>query len=226
MQLMRTDTDVQQDVLEELRWEPSLRNDDIAAAVRGGVITLAGYVDSFLDKWKAERVASRVKGVKAVVNDLEVRLPTSAQRSDPEIARAVLDALQWNVWVPDDRIHVKIEKGWITLEGEADWYYEREEAERAVRRITGVRGITNLISVRSRPTPSDVKQRIRDALERGADFDADRITVEVEGEKAILRGTVRAYTEKRDAERAALNAPGVREVDNRVTVDPTIPAPV
>jgi len=226
MQLMRTDTDVQQDVLEELRWEPSLRNDDIAVAVRAGVITLAGYVDSFLDKWKAERVASRVKGVKAVANDLEVRLPTGSQRTDPEIARAVLDALRWNVWVPDERIRVKIEKGWITLEGETDWYYEREEAERAVRRITGVRGLTNLITVRSRPAPSDVKQRIKDALERGADFDADRITVEVDAEKAILRGTVRAYTEKRDAERAALNAPGVREVDNRITVDPTIPAPV
>jgi osmotically-inducible protein OsmY len=223
---MRTDTDVQQDVLEELRWEPSLRNDDIAVAVREGVITLAGFVDSFLDKWKGERVASRVKGVKAVVNDLEVRLPTSSQRADPDIARAVLDALKWNVWVPDDRVRVKIEKGWVTLEGEADWYYEREEAERAARRITGLRGITNLITVRSRPTPSDVKQRIKDALERGADFDADRITVEVEAEKVVLRGTVRAYTEKRDAERAARNAPGVRDVDNRVTVDPTIPAPV
>lgn len=226
MQLMRTDTDVQQDVLEELRWEPSLRNDDIAVAVRSGVITLAGYVDSYLDKWKAERVASRVKGVKAVVNDLEVRLPTTSQRNDPDIAHAVADALKWNVWVPDHRIRVRIDKGWVTLEGEADWYYEREEAERAVRRITGVRGITNLVSVRSRPTPSDLKQRIKDALERGADFDADRITIEIEEDKAILRGTVRAFTEKRDAERAALNAPGVRQIDNRITVDPTFPAPV
>jgi osmotically-inducible protein OsmY len=224
--LTRSDTDIERDVRSELKWETSLRDDDIAVGVRDGIVTLAGYVNSYYDKWKAERVAGRVRGVKGVVNDLDVKLPSSSERTDPELARAVVDALKWNIWVPQDRIKVKVEKGWVTLEGDVDWYYQKEEAQRAIRRLTGVRGVTNLITVKTRPAPSDVKKRIREALERGAEFDADNITVEVEGSKVILRGTVRSYAEKRDAERAARNAPGISEVDNRLTVDPTVPAPV
>jgi osmotically-inducible protein OsmY len=223
---MRSDHDIQEDVLAELRWEPSLSNDDIAVSVRDGVVTLAGFTDSYADKWKAERVASRIRGVKAVANDITVRLPSSSQRPDPDLAHAAVDALRWNILVPQDRIKVRVENGWITLEGEVDWYYQKEEAERAVRKLTGVKGVTNLVAVARRPAPSDVKQKIRSALERGAELDADRITVEVEGSRVVLRGTVRAYTEKRDAERAARNAPGVTEVENLLVVDPLVPAAV
>ena len=219
---MRTDTDIQKDVIAELKWEPGLRNDDIAVGVRDGVVTLAGYVDSYADRWRAERAASRVKGVRAVVNDIEVKLPSGSQRTDPEIARAAVEALEWNILVPHDRIKVKVDRGWVTLEGDVDYYYQAEEAERTVRQLTGVRGVTNLITVRTQPTPDDVKKRIREALERGAEFDAERITVEVQGHKVILKGTVRSYAELRDAERAARNAPGVTEVENRLTVDPTV----
>ena len=221
------DTEVQKDVVAELKWEQGLHDDDIAVAVRDGVVTLAGYANSYADKWKAERVASRVHGVKAVANNIEVRLPSSSERPDPEIARAAVNALKWNIWVPSDHVRVKVEKGWVTLEGDVDWYYQKEEAERALRKLTGIRGVSNLISVRQqRPKPSDVKKRVKEALERGAEFDAERITVEVDGSNVILRGTVRSYIEKRDAERAALNAPGVTGVENRLTVDPSVPAAV
>lgn len=223
---MRTDHEVQADVLAELRWEPSLANDDIAVAVRDGVVTLAGFADSWADRWKAERVASRVRGVKGVANDIKVKLPSSSERPDPDLARAAVDALKWNVLVPDDRIRVKVANGWLTLEGEVDWYYQKEEAESAVRKLWGVKGVTNLVTVAVRPVSSDVKEKIRDALERGAELDADRIRVEVEGSRVILRGTVRSYTEKRDAERAARNAPGVTEVENLIIVDPLVPAAV
>ncbi|MFZ5623582.1 MAG: BON domain-containing protein [Gemmatimonadota bacterium] len=219
---MRTDTDIQKDIVAELKWEPSLQDDDIAVAVRDGVVTLAGFVTSFADKWKAERVAGRIKGVKAIANDLEVKLTSASQRPDPDIARAAVDALKWNTSVPDDRVKVKVEKGWVTLEGEVDWYYQKEAAERAVRYLTGVKGVSNLITVATKATPSDVKQRIKDALQRGAQFDADHITVEIDGHKAILRGTVRSYAEWRDAERAARNAPGVTEVENKLTIDATV----
>lgn len=223
---MHTDSDIQKDVIAELNAEPNLRNDDLAVGVRDGVVTLAGYVDSYADKWRAERVVSKIKGVKAVVNELEVRLPSSSQRTDPEIARAAVDALQWNVLVPHDRIQVVVEDGWITLRGEVDWYYQKEEAERTVRNITGVKGVSNLITVAAIPTPSDVKQRIAEALRRGAQFDAERITVEVSGHKAILKGTVRSYAELLDAERAARKVPGITEVENRLTVDPMAYVPV
>jgi osmotically-inducible protein OsmY len=226
--MLRTDSEIQKDVADELKWDPSLEDDDIAVAVRDGVVTLAGWVKSYGDKWKAERVVSRVRGVKAIANDLEVRLPSSSNRNDPEIARAAVDALKWNSSVPDDRIRVRVENGWVTLEGDVDWYFQKEAAERAVRWLTGVKGVTNLIAVHApaTPAPSDVKAKIRAALSRGAQFDADRITVEVDGHKAILRGTVRSYAERRDAERAALNAPGITEVENRLTVDPSIYAAV
>jgi osmotically-inducible protein OsmY len=227
--MLRTDAEIQKDVTDELKYDPSLQDDDVAIAVRDGVVTLAGYVKSYLDKWHAERVASRVKGVRAVVNDLEVHLPTSSERPDPELARAAVEALRWNVAVPADRIKVKVEKGWVTLEGDVDWYFQREAATRAVRSITGVRGITNLITVKApmtQPSPDEVKRRIKDTLARGAQFDADRIQVEVQGHRAVLTGTVRSYAERRDAERAALNAPGITDVENHIIVDPNVFAAV
>jgi osmotically-inducible protein OsmY len=224
--MQRSDSEIQREVEGELRWDPSLAEDDIAVSVRDGVVTLAGWAKSYLDKWRAEQTVSRIRGVRAIANDLDVRLPSSSIRTDPDLARAVADALAWNIAVPKDRIKAKVEKGWVTLEGNVDWYFQKEAAERAVRSLTGVKGVTSLIAVKARPTEADVKQKIKEALERGAEFDAERITVEVEGNKSILRGTVRSYAERLDAERAARNAPGITEVENRLTVDPTIHATV
>ncbi len=216
--MLYADKDIQKNITDELSWEPSLRNDDIAVGVREGVVTLGGFVDSYADKSKAERVAGRVKGVKAVADELAVKLPAGSERADPDLARAALDALQWNISVPHDRIQVKVEKGWLTLEGQVDWYYQKQAAERAVRYLRGVRGVFNLITLSAQTTPRDVKKRIKDALHRGVEFDAERITVEVEGSKAILEGTVRSYAEMQDAARAARNAPGITEVDNRLAI--------
>ena len=217
--MLRTDTERQKDVVAELKYDPSLRDDDIAVAVRDGVVTLAGFTDSYSEKRTAERVASRVKGVKAIANDIEVKLPSSSQRPDPKIAHAAVSALELNSSIPKDRVKVKVENGWLTLEGAVDWYHQKEAAERAVRYLTGIKGVSNLITVRVRPTPSDLKQKIREALRRGAELDAERITVDIDGNTAILRGTVRSYAEMRDAERAARNAPGVTQVKNLLAID-------
>ena len=224
--MTRTDDEIQRDIIAELKYDPTFERDDIAVSVRDGVVTLAGYTKSYMDKWQAERVVSRIKGVRAVANDLEVKLPTGSERPDPEIARAAIDALKWNVSVPADRIKVKVEKGWVTLEGDVDWYFQKEAAERAVRSLTGVRGVTNLIAVAARPAAQDVKQKIKEALKRGAEIDADHITVDVEGNKAILKGTVRSYAEWRDAARAAAKAPGISQVENKLVVDPNAYVPV
>jgi osmotically-inducible protein OsmY len=224
--MTRTDDEIQRDIIEELKYDPTFGGDDIAVSVRDGVVTLAGYAKSYMDKWQAERVVSRIKGVRAVANDLEVRLASSSERPDPEIARAAIDALEWNVSVPADRIKVKVEKGWVTLEGEVDWSFQKEAAERTVRSLTGVRGVTNLIAVAARPAAQDVKQKIKEALKRGAEIDADHITVELDGGKAILKGTVRSYAEWRDAARAAAKAPGISQVENKLVVDPNAYVPV
>ena len=215
---MYTDQDMQQDITAELKWDSSLRDDDIAVGVREGIVTLGGFVDSLADKGKAERVAARVKGVRAVVNEIEVKLPTWSQRADPDIARAVLDALKWNIAVPHEHLRVKVEDGWVTLEGEVPWYHQKEAAERSVRFLTGVRGVLNLVTLKAQPTPRDVKKRIKDALHRAVEFDAEHITVEVEGNRAVLQGSVRSFAELQDAERAARNAPGITEVVNRLGI--------
>ncbi|HEV7990481.1 MAG TPA: BON domain-containing protein [Gemmatimonadaceae bacterium] len=220
--MARSDSDIQKDVMAELEWDPSLRHEDIAVGVHDGVVTLGGFVDSYADKWRAERVVGGIRGVKGIANDIQVKLPSASQRPDPELARAAVDALTWDINVPTDRIKVKVENGWITLEGDVNYYFQKEAAERAVRHLTGVKGVTNLVTVHETPTAADVKQRIRQALERNAGFDAEHINVEVVGSKAILRGTVRSYAEWRDAERAARNAPGVTEVENKLTIEPSV----
>lgn len=219
--MFRTDLEIHKDVVAELKYDPSLRDGDIAVAVRDGVVTLAGFVDSYADKWAAERAVGKVKGVQAIANDLEVKLPSASGRPDSDLAHAAVNALKWNTSIPQDRIRVKVTKGWMTLEGDVDWHFQREAAERAVRYLTGLKGVTNLIAVRARPAPSDLKQRITDALQRGARLDAERITVEIKGNTATLTGTVRSYAEYRDAERAARNAPGVTSVQNHLTIDAT-----
>lgn len=215
---MRTDSELRTDIIAELTWDPSIRNEDIATAVKDGVVTLAGTVDTYAQRFAAERAVERVKGVRALASDLNVKLPGAMVRSDADLAHAAINALRWNIQVPDQRIQVKVANGWLTLEGEVDRFYEKEAAERAVRYLMGVKGVSNLISLHATPAPADIKQRIRSSLKRQAEVDADEITVEATGSRVTLHGNVRSVAERRDAERAAWNAPGVTRVDNDITV--------
>ena len=214
----RTDEEIQRDILEELKWDTRVRPNEIGVAVKDGIVTLTGWVDSYLKKMAAEEAAHRVRGVKAVVNDIEVRLPSSAERTDEDLAKAALNALQWEAGVPADKLEVTVSHGWVTLKGEVEYGYQKREAERAVERLSGVRGVINLIRVKPGLSPTDLKQKIEQALVRNAELDASRITVEVQGSKVILHGTVRSYAEKKAAEEAAWAAPGVSEVENHITI--------
>jgi len=216
----RTDEQIQRDVLSELQWDASVQSNEIGVAVKDGIVTLTGWVDSLVKKWAAEQAAVRVRGVRGVANDSEVRLPISAERTDADIAEAVLRALKWDAFIPEDKVKVTVSNGWVTLEGEVEWDYQRQDAEWAVRRVTGVRGVTNLISVKPRISPPDLKEKIEEALVRSAETDAQRITVELQGSKVILSGTVRSLAERKEAERVARSAPGVSSVENRIVVRP------
>jgi osmotically-inducible protein OsmY len=218
--MVHTDEEIQQEILRELKFDASLQPNEIGVAVIDGIATLTGYVDSYLKRWAAEEAAHRVHGVKAVVNDIEVKLPNSSQRSDPDIAAAVIRALEWDAFVPIDKIDVTVSKGWVTLKGEVEWGFQRADAERVARRITGVRGVSNLITVKPRlkPSPEEMKRKILEAIVRSAELDAKGITVEVLGDKVILSGTVRSWAEKQEAERAAWSAAGVSSVENRIVV--------
>jgi len=223
---MKTDAELQKDVMNELTWEPTVRAAEIGVGVKGGVVTLSGYVDTYGEKWAAQRAAARVFGVKAVAEKLKVRLSDTFQRSDEDIAQAAADILQWNVWLTHmiDRIEVVVENGWITLSGEVDWWYQKDAAGDSVRNLMGVRGLSNNIAIAPiKPIPvkaQDVKDKIESAFRRNALLDSRRITVETRGGKVILRGSVRSWAEIDQVERAAWAAPGVSEVENNVVVSP------
>lgn len=215
---MKSDSQLQRDVLDELEWEPSVDHADIGVAVVDGVVALNGYVKSYAEKLAAERAARRVGGVRAIAEELKVRLASDPKTADHEIAQRILTMFQWDVSVPDQRIQVKVEHGWVTLSGDVDWHYQSEEARRAASRIHGVIGVSNHLAVIQHVTTVDVRKRIRDALERQADFDAATVTIALDGGKVTLGGQVRTPYERRAAEQAAWSAPGVTQVDDRIAI--------
>ena len=217
---MRSDSDIKRDVEDELRWDPDIDPTDIAVSVNSGVVTLTGFTRSYMHKYQAEIDAKRVAGVLGVVNDIEVRLPGIDERPDPEIARDAIAQIKSELPYSWEKIRVVVKKGWLTLEGDVEWNYQKERAEGAVRRVRGTTGITNSIEVKPRVVPSEIRRKIEDALRRAAEIDASRITVETNGGEVVLRGTVRSWAERQEAERAAWWAPGVTKVDNRIIVSP------
>jgi osmotically-inducible protein OsmY len=217
---MKTDSEIERDVKAELGWNPDLKSTDIAISVKDGVVTLAGFVPRYIDKYEAEKAAKRVAGVLAVANDIEIRLPAVDERPDPEIAREVVTALKNQLPFSHERIKAVVRNGWVTLEGDVEWQYQRLTAERAVRPLKGVKGIINDIKTKPRVESSDIKQKIQEAFRRSAEVDANQITVETSGGEVILKGKVRSWLERDEAERVAWRAPGVTKVDDRIVVSP------
>jgi osmotically-inducible protein OsmY len=217
---MKTDAELQHDVMDELKWEPTIRAAEIGVGVTDGVVTLSGYVDSFYKKWAAERAAARVFGVKAVAEELKVRLPSSLKRPDEDLALAVVNVLEWNVLVPHDRIKVQVRDGLVTLSGEVDWGYQKFAAEDAVRYLMGVVWFNNQITIKPTVKPQELKDKIVSAFQRNALLDSRRITVETRGGKVILRGSVRSWGERAEAQWAAWAAPGISEVENNIIISP------
>lgn len=215
---MKTDAQLKKDVLDELEWEPALNATRVGVAVDHGVVLLTGHLDTFAEKEAVEKAVRRVAGVKAMAVELEVTLAPRHQRSDTEIAATIETAFKWHALIPEDRIQVKVEKGWVTLTGEVDWQYQRHNAERVVRPVTGVLGVNNHITIRAREASSYVAQRIRDALTRHAEEEAKNIEVVVQAGTATLRGKVGTLAEHAAAQAAAWSAPGIARVVNELQV--------
>lgn len=213
----KTDEQIQRDVLAELQWDSRVQPNEVGVSVKRGIVTLSGHIDSYYKKWAAEEAALRVR-VGAVANELEVKLPSSSERTDEEIAAAAVRAIESDALLGGKNLHIAVDSGWITIRGEVDWSFQKEDAERVLRRLWGVKGVTNLTTVKTRPAPTELKDRIEKALVRTAQLDARKISVDVQGAKVVLNGTVRSWAEREQAERAAWMAPGVMQVDNRVQV--------
>lgn len=216
---MKTDVEIQKDVMEELKWELLQNANEIGVAVKDGIVTLSGTVDTYYKKLQAERAAKKVLGVKAVAQEINVQLAERGKRTDAEIASAVLNALAWHSSIPEEKIKVKVEKGWVTLEGEVEWDFQRNYSKSAVENLQGVVGISNNIRIAPKLKSADVKNKIFSAFHRSATLDSDAINITTEGSKVILTGKVRSFVEKKDAEKAAYLAPGVTQVENKLVID-------
>lgn len=216
---MKTDDEIQKDIMEQLKWEPYLQASEIGVAVKNGVVTLSGHVDSYPKKLAAENAAKKISGVKAIAEDIQIGVSPAQQRSDTEIAEAIVNAIKWHTAVREEKIKVKVENGIVKLEGEVEWEFERQKVKTAVENISGVRAVHNLIIINPQTTPIDVERKIRAAFHRSATIDAGKINAEVIGNKVILRGNVRSFVEKEDAENAAWSAPGVLSVESHLKVE-------
>jgi len=217
---MKSDTQLQHDVQSELEWEPAIESSHIGVAVKDGIVTLSGTVGSLREKARAEEVTKRVEGVRAVADEITVAVPAGHERTDEEIAATVLDSLAWNSAVDEKRIRVAVSRGWVTLDGTCDWKHQGEAAEKDVRILSGVRGVTNRITVVPRAAPADVKRRIEEAFRRYAALDAGRVQVEVTDSTVKLRGAVHSWAERNQAQEAAWAAPGIVHVENDLLVVP------
>jgi osmotically-inducible protein OsmY len=212
------DLKLQRDVIEELEWDPAVDAAHIGVSARDGVVTLTGHVPSFSEKLAAESAARRVRGVKAVAQDMEVELPSSKKTADDEIAARAVKMLEWDVVVPPGRIAVTVDHGIVTLAGQVDWKYQRDEAEADIWKLTGVKDVVNTVKVRPQLQPTGVQERIRKALQRSADIAASHVSVAVRDGKVVLTGTVGAWIERQAAERAAWAGPGVIAVENKIKI--------
>lgn len=215
---MKTDSEIKQDVLDELAWQPNIDETEIGVIVEDGVVTLSGVINKYSKKIAAEKAVKGVLGVKAIAGDIEVKYGNDFKKTDKEIAKAVVDALEWNSSVPEEDLTVKVEDGWVYLSGEVKWGYQKNAAKRTVENLLGVRSVFNNISIKQEVKPYEVKERIRNAFERSAEIDANKITVVTDGHKVTLRGIVHSIKEKEEAEKAAFRAPGVSQVKNELKV--------
>ena len=215
---MKTDKQLKNDILAELRWEPSVNAEQIGVEVNDGVVTLAGHVDSFVEKWAAEKAAKKVSGVRALAVEMDVKLPSLSQRNDADIARSADSALEWTTYLPRNAIKIQVEGGWVTLDGDVEWEYQRRAALSAVRNLMGVKGINNNIVIKSKVTANGVKADIIDALKRRAITDSQKIVVDVNGADVTLSGTVDNWAERDLARHSAWSTAGVQNVQNNIIV--------